>query len=168
MQGTVFRVCKTNDNKIWLNWSGFAHKIHVSWLYYGNSKNRDTFVYKHILTLPLPTSLPYHPTLCPPTSTPCFPTTPPLSPLSPVTCAVAQMNERRSGIRRRFKPWILRRLERSLMWTRSFPRTWPIWRWSCKPSIYPGWVDLGGHRRKRINEVGRGRGYWLRKQFFCD
>ena len=42
-------MCKTNDKEIWPSKSGFAHKIHVSWLYYANIKIRDTFVYKHIL-----------------------------------------------------------------------------------------------------------------------
>ena len=51
--------------------SGFAQEIHVSWLYYGDIKIRDTFVYKHILTLlPKPLELPllidlfrFHPSL---------------------------------------------------------------------------------------------------------
>ena len=38
-----------NNYKIWPNKRGSAHKIHVSWLYYGDIKIRDTFVYKHIL-----------------------------------------------------------------------------------------------------------------------
>ena len=43
-------MCKTNDKKFWSSKSGFAHKIPVSWLNYGDIKIRDTFVYKHILT----------------------------------------------------------------------------------------------------------------------
>ena len=44
----VFFVCKMNNKVIWLNKSGSAHEIHVSWLYYGDIKIKDTFVYKHI------------------------------------------------------------------------------------------------------------------------
>jgi len=49
----IFGVCKTNDNKISSNESGFAHKIHVSWLYYSDIKIKDTFVYKNILLHPV-------------------------------------------------------------------------------------------------------------------
>ena len=47
IKGTVFDVCKTNDKEIWLSKSDSAHKIHVSWLYYGDIKIRDTFVYEY-------------------------------------------------------------------------------------------------------------------------
>ena len=51
IEGTVFDACKTNDKEIWPNLnSGPAHKIHVSWLYYGDIKIRDTFVYKYTPT----------------------------------------------------------------------------------------------------------------------
>ena len=30
---TVFVVCKTNEEKFWPSKSGFAHDIHISWLY---------------------------------------------------------------------------------------------------------------------------------------
>ena len=40
-----------NEKKIKLNESGSAHEIYVSWLYYGDIKIRDTFVYKHILLI---------------------------------------------------------------------------------------------------------------------
>ena len=43
-------MCKTHDKEIWQNKSGSAHEIHVSWLYYGDIKIRDTFVYKHTPT----------------------------------------------------------------------------------------------------------------------
>ena len=46
---SVFGVWKTNDRKLWPGKNGFAHDIHVSWLYYRDIKIRDTFVYKHIL-----------------------------------------------------------------------------------------------------------------------
>ena len=49
MKGTVLGVCKTNNTKFWPSINGFAHDIHISWLYYGDKKIRDTFVYKHIL-----------------------------------------------------------------------------------------------------------------------
>ena len=39
--------------------SSFTHDIHVSWLYYGDIKIRETFVYKHILT-------PYSSSIAPP------------------------------------------------------------------------------------------------------
>ena len=51
IKGIIFGVCKTNNKEIWQNKSGFAHEIHVSWLYYGDIKIRDTFVYKHILLM---------------------------------------------------------------------------------------------------------------------
>ena len=38
-----------NDKEIWLSKLDSAPQIHVSWLYYGDIKIRDTFVYKHIL-----------------------------------------------------------------------------------------------------------------------
>ena len=38
-----------NDKEIWPSKTGSAHEIHVSWLYYGDNKIRDIFVYKHIL-----------------------------------------------------------------------------------------------------------------------
>ena len=43
------------DNKI--GPSSFAYEFHVTWLYYGDGKMRDTFVYLHIpgkkvLTIP--------------------------------------------------------------------------------------------------------------------
>ena len=44
-------MCKTNDKNISPCKSSFAHEIHVSWLYYGDIKIRDCFVYEHILTL---------------------------------------------------------------------------------------------------------------------
>ena len=44
----VFCVCKINNKVIWFNKSYSAHEIHVSWLYYGDIKIKDTFVYKHI------------------------------------------------------------------------------------------------------------------------
>ena len=58
--GSVFGVCKTNNNKIWANNNGSAHEIHISWLYYGDIKIRDTFVYKRILVeqFPQPQPLP--------------------------------------------------------------------------------------------------------------
>ena len=49
----VYGACKTNNKEIWPNKSGFACKIHVSWLYFGDIKIRDPFVYKHILAPPL-------------------------------------------------------------------------------------------------------------------
>ena len=44
-------MCKTNDKNISPCKSSFAHEIHVSWLYYGDIKIRDCFVYEHILSL---------------------------------------------------------------------------------------------------------------------
>ena len=41
----VFEACKTNNREV-----SSAHEIHFSWLYHGDIKIKDTFVYKHILT----------------------------------------------------------------------------------------------------------------------
>ena len=42
-------MCKTNNKKIEPGESSFAHKMNVSWLYYGKKKIRDTFVYEYTL-----------------------------------------------------------------------------------------------------------------------
>ena len=40
-------MCKMNNKEILTSKSGFVHEIHVSWLYYGDIKIRDTFVYEY-------------------------------------------------------------------------------------------------------------------------
>ena len=40
-------MCKTNGKEIWPSRSSSAPEIHVSWLYYGDIKIRDTFVYEY-------------------------------------------------------------------------------------------------------------------------
>ena len=43
MKGTVFAVCKTNNENFGPNKSSFANDLYVAWLYYGDIKIRDTF-----------------------------------------------------------------------------------------------------------------------------
>ena len=40
-------MCKTNNEEIWPDKTGFAPEIHVSWLYCGDIKIRNTFVYEY-------------------------------------------------------------------------------------------------------------------------
>ena len=49
IKGIVYGLCKTNDKEIRQSKNGSFHKIHVTWLYYGDIKIRDTFVCNHIL-----------------------------------------------------------------------------------------------------------------------